>query len=72
MKTKLIKVGNSYGVRLPKAMITECGIKESLNIGVKQGAIVITPMIAARTGWKELFQDEALEAPIKAEGEWEW
>ena len=72
MKTKLIKVGNSYGVRLPKTLIEECGFKEDLNLTVRQGAVVITPVIPPRLGWKELFQDEASENPIKSEGEWEW
>ena len=72
MKTKLIKVGNSFGVRLPKTLIEECGFKEDLNLAVRQGAVIITPVIPPRLGWKELFQDEVLESPVKAEGEWEW
>lgn len=72
MKAKLIKIGNSFGVRLPKNLIEECGFKNELNLSVRQGAVVITPVIPARLGWKELLQDEIQERPIKAEGEWEW
>ena len=72
MRTKLIKIGNSYGVRLPKNLIEECGFKNELNLSVRQGAVIITPIIPPRLGWKELLQDEIQTRPIKAEGEWEW
>ncbi len=72
MKTKLIKIGNSFGVRFPKAIIEECGFKEELNLNVRQGAVVITPLVKPRLGWKELLADEVQAHPVKAEGEWEW
>ena len=72
MRIKLIKIGNSYGVRLPKTLIDECGFKEELNLHVHQGAVVITPYVPPRMGWKELLQDEMNMRPIKSEGEWEW
>ena len=72
MKTKLIKIGNSCGVRLPKTIIEECGFKEELNLTVRQGAVVITPVVQPRTGWRELVADEVASHPVKAEGEWEW
>ena len=72
MKTKLIKIGNSYGVRLPKALIDECGFKDELNLSVGQGAVVLTPFVPPRLGWKQLLQDEVNAHPVKAEGEWEW
>ena len=72
MRTKLVKIGNSYGVRLPKVLIDECGLKDELTLAVRQGAVVITPYIAPRLGWKQLFQDEANARPVKGEGECEW
>jgi len=72
MRTKLVKIGNSYGVRFPKTLIEECGFKEELNLAVRQGAIVITPVVSPRMGWKELLQDEINTRPVKGEGEWEW
>ena len=72
MKIKLVKIGNSFGVRLPKTIIEECGLKEDLNLAVRQGAVVITPFVPPRMGWKELLKDELSEHPVKAEGEWEW
>ena len=72
MKIKLIKIGNSFGVRLPKTVIEECGLTEKLNLEVDKGAVVITPVLPPRLGWKELVADETKSHPVKAEGEWEW
>ena len=72
MKIKLVKIGNSFGVRLPKGIIDECGFKEDLDLSVRQGAVVITPVIQPRLGWRELVADEVATHPVKAEGEWEW
>ena len=72
MRTKLVKIGNSYGIRLPKTIIEECGFQDELNLIVRQGSVVITPAIAPRMGWKELMQDEMNAHPVKSEGEWEW
>lgn len=72
MKTKLIQIGNSMGIRLPRAVINECGFEKELELQVKQGALIVTPVVAEKNGWKELMQDEVLRHAIKAEGEWEW
>ena len=72
MKTKLIQIGNSMGIRLPKTIISECGFGNELELQVKQGALIVTPVAESRLGWKEIMQDEMLHNTIKAEGEWEW
>ena len=72
MKTKLVKIGNSYGIRLPKTVIEECGFRDELNLIVRQGSVLITPLVAPRMGWKELVLDEITVRPVKSEGEWEW
>ena len=32
MKTKLIQIGNSFGVRLPRSIISECGFEKELDL----------------------------------------
>ncbi len=72
MKVKLIKIGNSMGVRLPQPIIKECHFENELELSVRQGMVVLSPVINRRSGWKELVQDELLKHPVKVEGEWEW
>ncbi|MBE6445920.1 MAG: AbrB/MazE/SpoVT family DNA-binding domain-containing protein [Alphaproteobacteria bacterium] len=72
MKIKLIKIGNSMGVRLPQSVIKECQFENELELHIRQGSVVLSPVVKNRYGWKELMQSELNKHPIKAEGEWEW
>ena len=53
MRAKLVQIGNSRGVRLPKAMIEEVGLGEELEISVRKGEIVIARVKKVREGWAE-------------------
>lgn len=72
MKIKLIKIGNSMGVRLPQSVIKECQFENELELNIRQGCVVLSPIVKNCHGWKELMQSELIKHPIKAEGEWEW
>ncbi len=43
---KLIRIGNSRGVRLPKALIEQVGLTEEVEIIVRDGELVIRPAAA--------------------------
>jgi antitoxin MazE len=53
MKTKLIAIGNSRGVRLPKPLIEEAGLGDEVDLRVREGAIIITSVSTTRQGWIE-------------------
>ena len=53
MRAKLVQIGNSRGVRLPKAMIEEVGLGDELEISVRKGEIVIARVKGVREGWAE-------------------
>ena len=80
MKTRLISIGNSRGVRLPKPLIEEAGLSDEVEIRVRAGAIVIAAVAQPRAGWAEAAQrlsaggeEEVLAAPTRFdEEEWEW
>jgi len=40
MKTKVIKIGNSRGIRIPKSLIDESGLKSEVEIEVNDGQII--------------------------------
>ena len=68
MKAGLIRIGNSRGVRLPKPLIEEARLKEEAQLRVRDGALVITSLARARSGWAEAAriihkedQDELLD-----------
>ena len=82
MKTRLVQIGNSRGVRLPKLIIEEAGLDDEVELQVREGAVIIRPLRAPRSGWEEAAQalrknggDVLLDPPTPTrfdEEEWEW
>ena len=54
MRTKLVRIGNSRGVRLPKPILAASGISDEVDLKVEDGCIVLTrPKRHPREGWAE-------------------
>lgn len=56
MITKLVSIGNARGVRLPKAMLDNCGFENEVRLSVKHGMVVVSPHRRARSGWDDAFR----------------
>jgi antitoxin MazE len=82
MKARLVRIGNSRGVRLPKPLIEEAGLEDDVELLVRDGAIVIASAMRPRTGWaaaaKRLHhrdKNRLPDPPVSTrfdEEEWEW
>jgi len=72
MQVKLVKIGNSFGVRLPKAVIDSCGFQSELELTVKGKNVVLSAEKQPRAGWQTAIQDEIMSKPLRYLGEWEW
>jgi antitoxin MazE len=80
--TRLIRVGNSRGVRIPKLMIDQAGLEEEVEISVRQDGIMIGPVHSRRAGWDAQFKamaeqgDDRLADPDRPtewdDAEWTW
>lgn len=46
-------MGNSRGVRIPKPLLAEAGLVDDVEVHVRDGAVVIRPLRAARAGWAD-------------------
>jgi len=55
LPAKLVRIGNSRGVRLPKSVIDEAGLKDKVEISVSNNQVIIRPAGAdrPRAGWAE-------------------
>jgi antitoxin MazE len=51
MQTNLISIGNSKGVRLPKAVIEQAGLTSPLEIEVSGNAVIIRSARQLREDW---------------------
>ena len=82
MKARLIRIGNSRGVRLPKPVIEEAGLADEVEVEVESGAVVIRAAVRPRTGWAEAARrvrahgdDRLLDPPTPTRfdrEEWRW
>jgi antitoxin MazE len=60
MKASLIQIGNSRGVRIPKAFLEQAGLRDEIEIEVHGSQVVIRPVSHPRAGWDVAFGEMAL------------
>lgn len=84
MRARIVKIGNSQGVRIPKALLEESGLSGDVDMSVHDGTIVIAAAGKARAGWDEAFRqmaqhgdDELLDGEVATsttvdEESWTW
>ncbi len=53
MHVNLIKIGNSQGIRLPKAVIEQLGLGDELELQITANAIVIRNAKKPRSAWAQ-------------------
>lgn len=59
MRAKLISVGNSKGIRIPKVLIEQCNLRSEVQLEVREGMLVIRSDKKFRQGWEAAFQEMA-------------
>jgi antitoxin MazE len=84
MKTRIVPIGNSQGIRIPKPLLQQTGLSGEVELSAEDDALLIRPVKKARAGWAAAFQQMARRgddtlldevAPSLTdwdEGEWEW
>jgi antitoxin MazE len=82
MKTKIVRIGNSRGVRIPKPLLAQAGLEGEVELRVVESGIMIRGIDSPRLGWAEAAQelrnrgeDELLDEPTATdfdETEWVW
>lgn len=82
LKARIIKIGNSHGVRIPKLWLEQLALGEEVEMAVQSDQIIIRPAHRPRHNWEREFQvmaangddrllDEAIATRWDKE-EWEW
>jgi antitoxin MazE len=70
MKVAIVSIGNSRGVRLPKAVLEQCRFGDAAELSVENGRIVLAPLDAARTSWAEAFAASPAEPLSEEDNDW--
>ncbi len=59
-KTRIIRIGNAQGVRIPKKLLDRSGIHGAVEMRVENGAVILTAA-PPRQGWEEAFASMAAQ-----------
>ena len=57
MRLKLIDIGNSKGIRLPKTLITQYHLEDDIQIEMLKEGLLIKSVSKPREGWEETFKE---------------
>jgi len=83
VKAKLVRIGNSKGIRIPKTILEQCQIDDEVELEAKDNCLIIKSSHSPREGWETAFEkmreskDDILliREDVSAEwdeDEWEW
>jgi antitoxin MazE len=84
MRAKIIKIGNSQGIRIPKLFLEQTKLGDEVELEAQDDQIIIRPVTYPRQGWDEAFQamaergddqlpDDDLIGQTRGDREeWEW
>jgi antitoxin MazE len=56
MEISVVKIGNSKGIRLSKTLLERYNIKDSVELIMEKGYMIIKPKEEIRKGWGEAFR----------------
>ena len=84
MRARVVKIGNSQGIRIPKPILEQTGIMDDVELEVEKNQIIIRPVANPRADWDDAFKsmsDKGDDALIVGdeniyhswdEEEWQW
>jgi len=84
MRVRLIRIGNSWAIRIPNVVLDEFGFRRELDLEVRSGKLVLSRKLQPREGWDGAFRamtqrredrlvdGDQLAASSWDEEEWEW
>jgi antitoxin MazE len=82
MRANIIRIGNSRGIRIPKPLLEQAGLGNTVELRAEKGRLVIQPGHAPREGWEQAFAAVAVRTDDRAvpgeitnafdRNEWTW
>lgn len=78
MRTNIIRIGNSQGIRIPKVLLEQSRLGTEVELDVEDETIIIRSVSHTRQGWGEKFRlmaekgdDTLIDADLSGETEWD-
>jgi antitoxin MazE len=57
MEVSVVKIGNSKGIRLSKTLLERYNIKDTVDLILEKGQIILRPLSTPRKGWEKAFKE---------------
>jgi antitoxin MazE len=57
MEVSVVKIGNSRGIRLSKTLLERYKIRDTVDLIMEKGHIIIRPLSKPRNGWDKAFKE---------------
>jgi len=58
-KTRIVKIGNSRGIRIPKLLLDQAELGDDVEIELREGQLVVRPVRLPRQGWDAKYAEMA-------------
>jgi antitoxin MazE len=79
MRARIVRIGNSQGIRIPKPLLEQAGLGDEVELTLAGRSLIVTPARPARAGWEAAFADltvdgaeELIETPAPEFDDLEW
>ncbi len=59
MKTRIVRIGNSQGVVIPRSILLKAGLESEVEICAEHETVVIRATRKRRRGWAKAFREMA-------------
>jgi antitoxin MazE len=56
MTTRIVRIGNSQGIRIPKLLLEQTGLCGEVEICAQDDTLIIRPARRPRPGWADAFR----------------
>lgn len=56
MRLAVVSIGNSKGIRIPKAILDKYHIRDSVELELREDALLLKPVRTPRVGWENSFR----------------
>lgn len=78
MKTRIVRIGNSQGIRIPKLLLERSNLVEEVEMEALDNEIVIRAAKQPRQDWESAFRamaergdDELLDKNLESQSQWD-
>jgi antitoxin MazE len=81
-KTRIVRIGNSQGIRVPRALLEQAELPEEVELQAQPGRLIVRAARRPRAGWAEAARvmherghDALLDQPTATrfeQDEWTW